>query len=941
MRKKMKINKIIIIIAISSFIFSGCSDKITKSYYPNGNLSAVDSTAKINTSNDELAPMQRPSEISQNCIACDKEFATIEQTPFSGVNPSFTYIAQLLDATNLNIEAVEYLTAKSSNITFLSKNSGFASFSHPYSEKSAKYYGLPIKGIVGGTDIFEFNKDEGEFLFTALEEPINSIFWDSHPVVITDTLFGNCHELLIWSSDRNSPFDLRIDINNDTTNTANTDLFYCFRTNGNWGEVQSFSSSVNTSDNEMTPFIYCSCKKPVLFYSSNNGNDVNDYDINAVRLEIDYANQSIAEVSTPNRLPKTEKVELLDTLGKTNETINSYYDERFPFVPNPISKIGSENYLYFSSNRYYSDSLEVSDNKFLKPNGGYDFYRFKLPDEYDCPNYPPKITVKLVVKNAIAPDRPIRKPVIKLVNHLGKEETVNSDKAVFELENKYNYKAYGGSEYYDINCAEAPDKVLNYYVFPKTGKTEGKINILEPDTVKIEKEIYKKSELDEVLKKIGKVNEKEPEILTPNSGDLEKIVIKTIEKYDSFSFRGGDSVEVIKLYIKNRTEISRGRKFTILENIENKEDSKIAHGAVVPSEKTMNGGYVPSKYKKDVVIHDTIYVLPRYFVKPPCFCEFIDFEDVYNKNVPYFQTGFWEVNTLSNYRNHMSLVETNKFRDASWIELHPKNVRFGEDNESRRLNRIYQYENYAKVVDKNLSKMTSVITDEMLPSYELIDSLIKGNKLLITIDAWSDPRPVRKGWYIGKKVEYMEGEINYDNGKITFNPVIIREGDNLNHDNDTLSRLRAYFGYKELMKKLDDDPTFKKYMELGQVLTPENALNYSGEELDDALNKAKIVILTKGRYFDTVRYSMPRYTTGVSREIYALDTVRRIDVIVDVVMYRDSKFIKSPCCNPNLDCTKIKKDLGMLYYRPEKHYLNEKSYYLLPNRSHYLYNYLK
>jgi hypothetical protein len=180
--------------------------------------------------------------------------------------------------------------------------------------------------------------------------------------------------------------------------------------------------------------------------------------------------------------------------------------------------------------------------------------------------------------------------------------------------------------------------------------------------------------------------------------------------------------------------------------------------------------------------------------------------------------------------------------------------------------------------------------------------------LLIQVEAYSDVRPVGVGWYIGDEINYLQGKYNPQNKKIDLSKVTIRQPAKLGTDNDTLSKLRAWFGYSELITLLMKDSSFKTLYSNGLVFTPE-IKNESVNEQTKRLDNSKIIVITNGKYSDKINAQHNVYDKDLESSLYIYDTVRRINVIIEVVMYQDGKFIKSPCCNPKLPCTEF-RDTG-------------------------------
>lgn len=886
-----------------SILIIGCSTKFNK--YPDGNMSNY--IASYNSKADEVAPAQRTIELNI-CGAFDREHSN---TDFSNesMKPSSHYIREMFPVSNFNREIVDYLTRNIESIVFTSSNTGFAAFSHPVTDNMADMLNLPfVKGasIVGGTDIFEFYRlDNGQFEFKNLGEPINSIFWDSHPTAIRDTLpDGSCITLMIWSSDRNSPYSERIDLRGKRTQTGNTDLFYAFRfEDGSWSEVKSFDDSINMFTNEGTPFLYCSCCNPTLLFTSDRQKvDDSDFDIYYVSLSIDYLKFTI------NR---TGDVKLISDKNNNNRkhiySINSLSDERFPFIPIPHGSSSPE-MIYFASSRYDINNekqLKVGDT-IIANKGSFDIYRMPKPDFLNCPApEPPTVELHVKLINIAYPGDEIREPVLALVDASGNEiESVKDNVLKTEILLGKKYFIKGGSNYSTIDCDENPVRVLHKYVQPRdTIIIVGVEKLTDKKVIRDLTATF--SEYERMPKLAYDTTYSEKTVFD------KKLKVTTIRTTSITNPRIANDLMAYDKEILSVSTWDKLKKVSVYKQLNNLPE---ATGASTLSEMSKNGGWnISRRTTGDLVIYDTVYIQPEYFIKPPCYCEFTEFMTSYEQNVPYFQTGFWEVNTLSNFKRDLNRLGRREFAEAKWIELHRNNQYFGQ-SENRRQGRIYEYEKFARIVDKNLDIMAEIINKRIIPAFNVIDSISGNEKLIISLDAWSDRRPVRRGWYIGEPVTYYEGSLvekdySYE---ISFNKVQIKDGNMLNMNNDTLSRLRAFYGYDELIKRLLDTKkfgsAFYNYFKTGKVLLPDNRNDLSGERaLDDFnptqnLNNAKIILLIKGNYFDPTEYKIPQYIRNVDSSLYMLDTIRRIDLRVNNLYYSAGRLIESPCCNKLLPC---------------------------------------
>ncbi len=379
----------------------------------------------------------------------------------------------------------------------------------------------------------------------------------------------------------------------------------------------------------------------------------------------------------------------------------------------------------------------------------------------------------------------------------------------------------------------------------------------------------------------------------------------------------------------------------------------------VVSNISRSGGFIDTKdFSFTETIYDTIYVCPEFFEKPLCRYEFTKIQKEYHRRVPYFQTAFWEVNTYDNFKrdifrlNRSNSIYNRPFppkdisippptetwspwwHGAKWIELHKMN-RYWQTPDSgissRRQMRINQYRNFARTVDENLSQMRDIIGNDLLPAYETIadkDSCkdCSDRKFIIRIEAWSDYRPVTRGWYLSKsededRIAYAECEdiANYsssDNPAAAFKPVLIQNGDPLGEYNTALSKLRAFFGFKEIIETLALHDNFSKYSG-EEILTPDELIDENGKLLDreiieKMIEKSRIIIAVKGydtdpstpssknqpRYAEAgARVDLPKYTKMQKLStFYNLDTVRTLFVVVKHLKYYNGRMIADSCC---------------------------------------------
>lgn len=218
--------------------------------------------------------------------------------------------------------------------------------------------------------------------------------------------------------------------------------------------------------------------------------------------------------------------------------------------------------------------------------------------------------------------------------------------------------------------------------------------------------------------------------------------------------------------------------------------------------------------------------------------------------------------------------------NARWIELHPNNFYWGDRPEYSYMNtyrmigraeRIAKYKEYAEKVDKNLTNFSNEFVSSFLKPFST--NKTKKNQLIVEIVAISDRREVGRGWYIGDTIRYRDSwfnakqdtvlsqniciippKVNEKTKEITqLLPCSIETNENGNNGtrlgkvgqytdrNTNLSRLRAWYGYAEIIKRLKSDPLFASYLNDNKVALPTNSIPYE---------QAEIIVLIHGQRTD-------------------------------------------------------------------------------------------
>lgn len=464
----MKLSKILFLFSIVLLV-SSCGDKqnIIR-LLPSNNLNSVDSTIKVNTAKDEVAPITRPGAIPNYASPYTREMK-LQKVEVNEIISASSLTKVDFNLKNSDAQAYNYLSQNVESLTFIDKENGFVAFSHPPTEEYAKYAHLPLKGIKGGTDIFEFNsKDNVKMELTGLDS-INTEFWESHPFA-ADTImkdkFGKTKKvtILLWASDRDFPFLKKVTLKKDTVKIGGTDIFYAFKEDGkDWTSPRKLEFGISTKENnEYSPFVYCLCgESQTLFFSSDRDKTYsNDFDIYYTRIKINFEKKIIEQDGQVTAFAKADQARANGKKEEVKAEINSSSDDRFPYVPYPYTKENAQ-YLYLTSNRNAVPFTWNQDTNLVNV-GGYDLYRFPLDSNiFDCTPRkdsippPPKLFVKIKINEydvTTAGDTIVRNlDVVSNYNFatiekdsIGEKElsrTINQTNQVYEIKTGANYLA--------------------------------------------------------------------------------------------------------------------------------------------------------------------------------------------------------------------------------------------------------------------------------------------------------------------------------------------------------------------------------------------------------------------------------------------------------------------------------------------------------------------
>lgn len=936
------------------FLLSGCATQQPPSQAPT-QLPAYN-LGPVNTAGDDIAPFIDPTDgllyfttdgfrdslrkvLQPGCYVNDQDFAVarpIGENRYDTARLRGSPLAQLLSVLSNN----------EGNIAFRSSREGFFASGHPFEESYARRINVAIGGLVGGTDLFRFWIEKDGSVTVQNLRPLNSFYWDAHPTVAErgDTL------LLVFSSDRparrnpmeqtrglSAPFRNQRSFDGRDTVLGNADLYAAFMLpTGQWSRVINLNDvlgeQVNSRGNEYSPFLFCMEREPVLFFASDRRRGAMPTDTTLdstlnlwmARLDVDFGHQRII-------------VRRLEQLPLGSDTVNTAaYHEMFPYLPQPHLSVDGTATLYFASDRddtvRHWSSVRLAQRTVggaaIRNRGGFDLYA--LPIETSC--RPPRVVYTVTVLDREDPRRPVRDPIIVLESADGMRQERRSQTAHFELECGKQYRARGGGLYDSVACEEGANRVLSHYaqqrvvsLKPRTisRTVEQEVHIIRThDTLRrpmlIPAHLQSRSEFDTAafaaLARLSFV-----------VGDAEFVGIRrrSPQIMDALFARRRQVPDTIRQLVRKSLVMSISQYDTVLLPLRQE---------LVLSELSKRGDFPAcdpaNPRQQDIELFDTIYVEPQYYIFPPCQREYVR-DTQFVRNVPYFQTTFWEVNTSRGLAEHLMRFRTERYSDAGFIELHRRNQYWGPDyvpagptrvqRERHFIERVQQYRQYARFVDRNYALIARSICDTLLPGFVEMLSRMRhdgsaepSEKLIISVVAYSDARPIRRGVYLGSAIEYFPARFDTAQFTIQFpqqTAVYVRHGASLvGADNDTLSKLRAYYGYIELLNRLRQCPLFVEFERRGEVLLPTDIR--TREEFESRLRRCRIVILVEGRYADTsVIAETPAYRAlrllhvsdpeavarQRTRDYFEYDNVRRVDVTIHRASYSGG-VLRRPLC---------------------------------------------
>lgn len=685
--------------------------------------------------------------------------------------------------------------------------------------------------------LVERNAD-GKFSTPKVIESLSSEFtWESQP-----TLSPNGKHLL-FVSNRN----LQKMSNDPVQNNLN--IFYSFFNGDNWSDPVVVSE-LNSSSMDITPRISMLGNK--VYFSSNRNGKYAIYEAPIVFNDQTGGYKINGEV-------KAFDAPLLDvcTGAEKLTTIVDGSDQQYPL------------YYYNKYNKKVPQAFFWSSNHEDGNEGTIDIY--------GC-NMPFKINYHIVLEDVCSIGEPtVLEPVIEIKGNTA--EIIDSSSARFQLYSGLKYKVNGGSFAKSFFCDIDSSFVMIGY---------SKIKNQNPNQQYVHSTPMEGAEVSSFL--------------TTKNGGLPTFGIYS----DTILF---DTIQITKAWEKKE-------KCPMAEEVPRKHE-KIAY---------FQTGYwevnTTANLKRDLArLHEGFdtKVTEDYYNPLEGF--------VRNKSdYTYYSWGLnFPVLPKDGYKYSIA--------NARWIELHPNNQYWGDhpgytsrvkERMDGRRNRIKQYQDYAEKVDDNLNFLAERIDKEYIKM--LMKNKDYKPQLLIEIFAVSDEREVTRGWYIGDTVEYraskyVESKDGFTTEPVKIIPPIIDEKNkeiksikacsiDLNEDGDNgsmlgisaqrtdantnLSKLRAWFGYKEVFEHLKSIPEFMELLEIGRVALPDNEIPYDYGESD-------IVIVTQGRRIEDIlnpKRPYPEANNPSGNGYFDYDDIRRIEVKIKLRYPDDRRIIRKFCCDP-------------------------------------------
>jgi hypothetical protein len=670
--------------------------------------------------------------------------------------------------------------------------------------------------------------------------------WESQP-----TLSLNGKHLFFVSN----RYVYKNDLSYTTDSTGNDlNIFYSFRKNDEWSKPV-LVKELYSGKNEITPHI--SVKGNILYYSSDKSGD---YEIYQVDLSLDDKNGGY---SLKMETLKPFDQELISFCDKENKSffINGSFNQKYPC------------YYYNSVNKKYPQAFFwSSDNP--QGMGSYDIYGCSMP-------FNVLLNITLADLNPQGGNQHVANPVIELSG--AKQQVENKESVQFSLYSGLAYQVKGGSTASSDNgtysCDVDPSYIFVGYCKPnRINPLDKKFHSTVINGPEVESELTR---LDGKIQIMGLVN-------------------------DTTVY---DTVYVTKAWTK---KLPCPGKLNITPTYRSVAYFQTGFWEVNTTD----------NLKRDLAkLHEGFEVTPNDdFTKPS--------GKIIRNRSDYKAVGFDEPMFPIKTNDHY----TYSIANAPWIELHPNNQYWGDrpGYESKldlrmkgRKERIDQYFDYAKKVDTNLKNLTDTIKNKYIHLLDLHREMRP--QLLIEIIAVSDPREVSRSWYIGDTVSYRGSTYNeiarkFETEKVKIVPPRIDEKNkiisnikscsiDLNSDGDNgsllgiskeetplntnLSRLRAWYGYREVLKRLTDSEVFKRFLNEGKVALPDNDIPY---------DKADIIIITYGKRTDgdikNPEHPYPTANNPSGNGFYDYDELRHMEIQTRLLIGKDKGKVDNYCCDP-------------------------------------------
>ncbi len=201
---------------------------------------------------------------------------------------------------------------------------------------------LPISLMIGSSRIYSAKFDNQNISNLQLvTETDDDFVWESHPTISQD---GN---VMFFAADLPDGF-------------GGTDIWFRIKNkSGKWGKPINCGKIINTTCDELSPFITKDGKK--LLFSSSGHSTIGGYDIFAAKIDDSF----LKNIKIENYLALTESFSIPENL---KAPINTTADELFPTCPSDCDSI-----LYYSSNQF------GIENSLVSTVGGFDlFVRHKI-----------------------------------------------------------------------------------------------------------------------------------------------------------------------------------------------------------------------------------------------------------------------------------------------------------------------------------------------------------------------------------------------------------------------------------------------------------------------------------------------------------------------------------------------------------------------------------